>query len=272
MVGTYNGAVVRKYKKHWNELTGWQRMDLQGRVKQVMQTRYSAHMEKGQLVQGEFEMDNDEGLQNFVVSFNEQGIIICEETFGSHGSTKDHFRDTGEQVLSEGFDIEGRLTDKREYRYEGPVFIELISTDGNGKQKSRVTNKYNEQGKISETLSFGRDPEELRSRRVFTYDEKGNMIDQIEYDEKDCVRCHSERRYNDKGLLIYRSTEWSKPEMMRLNKREELIYNDHGDCIQVDDFDLEGNHKETHCYKHEYDSNGKRILPNDTEDEKVSGQ
>jgi hypothetical protein len=267
----YNYAVAKKYEKPWNELTGWQKLELQGKVKQMMQTTYSAHSKDGGVAQGKIDMDKEGAVPNYVVSFNEKGVVLCEETFSEYGSSKDRYADDGRHLLSERFDIDGRRKEKKEYKYEGLVFKELITKNEEGKQTWRYTNKYNEQGKVIETLSFRNYPEELYRRRVHTYDEKGNMLTNTEYDETGDLVHQSEMRYNDKGLRVYQSTKWTSPEMLKSNKRQELQYNDHGDCIQVDDYDLEGNHKETRHYQHEYNENGKRINKNVEEDEKIAG-
>ena len=272
MIFSSHTNLSKKYRKPFNELTGWERLELQGNVKQIMQISYSAHLESGQIVRGKIDIEREDGEPNFVVTYNVNGIAVCEESFTSYGSRKDTYTDDGTHILSEAFGLDGEQKEKSEYLYDGHRFLGMVKWDGDGKQTWRYEHRYNQHGRKSEELTFRNDPEELYRRKIYTYDEKGNMLTSTEFDGNGKLLLHSENKFDRKGLLIYNRTEWTDERMAKHNKIQERKYNGYGDCVQVDEFDLEGNLKETHHYQHEYDENGKRINPNIVDDEKPAGE
>src|SRR5437016_3660947 len=83
-----------------NKKTDVENAHLSGPVKQVMQTKYKAHLKAGVLVQGKIESAYSFNKQNSIITFSENGTKVREELFGTDGNYFKTFNDKGREIES----------------------------------------------------------------------------------------------------------------------------------------------------------------------------
>ncbi len=192
-----------------------EQMNLKGSVKSIHEISYQAVIKLGKIQKGEKKRENKNDT-DFDLVFDEKGNRL-EENY---------------------YNPDGTLSVKHIYHYNEKGNIEDENYyDSDWTLLKWVTYTYSEEGNLSENRTYGNDY--LFSLSRYSYDEKGNKIEQINYKL-------------DNGILFwdfhYDSTTFYK---------FTFKYNEKGDMIETNSYDTDGNLNYT--ITSTYDNNGNTI-------------
>lgn len=169
--------------------------------------------------------------QYIVYEYNKQDKLIRDTMYTSDGSevmaANTHtYNEQGDEILNISKRIDELTVEKYEYVYDDSNTIVNVTMHKD------------------DEFSY-----ELR----YTYDEKGNVLEQGYYDEKGEYNGGYEYTYDEKGNMIKEkyNSESSNFEVIR-------TYDDKGNLIEQKTF-AKGHKDASLWYKYEYDSNGNKI-------------
>jgi hypothetical protein len=254
-------------------LTDAESIELTGSVKQVMQSCYKAHQREGVVTQGKLELDYSSRNLNFIATFDEKGHKTEETLFGTDGIHRKTFNQSG-QPIKDVHEMNGKLYQTALHTYNeqgGP--LEFITLNADNSVAHRHIYKYNDNGQqVESSFYVSRNGKEiLFSRTAVTYDDKvhtvvngikySNLLSSIEYDGEGNIKRKYVNTYNEQGKMTESITEYTEPEKQKYNSRHTQKYNKQGDCIEHIFYNADGSIKNEYHYTYEYDSEGKRIIP-----------
>ena len=171
----------------------------------------------------------DGSIDTVEYSYNEDGKIVEKKYANSEGEIEKHEQYSYENqklIKEEVFDFDGNLTACDTYSYTEAGIIEESShesfTDG---PYSRLVHKYNEKGYRIKSLAYN-DKDQLieitryqlddenrvteiededqkrKNRTVLQYDDRGNVLSQIESDKDEEVLSRVERSYDEQNMIL----------------------------------------------------------------------
>jgi hypothetical protein len=234
---------------------------LAGPVKQLMQTRYRAHRMGAEIIKGKIEVDFYMFRDNYIINYDEQGRKTQETLFGTSGNYVEEFDERGNKVKSVHYQ-NGVLHQTTVSTYNILNKAELIivyNMDGTTHFKTLYT--YNDAGIPIEYLHYTGPEEQLQHRYIWDYNEAGKLLSVITYSGDGTMEQKQVKKYDERGNEIESVAEFYTKQMESHNKKEIKKYNEHNDCIEKLEYDKEGNLKKTDTYTFQYDTNGKKILP-----------
>lgn len=237
------------------EKTDVESAGLSGQVKQVMQTRYKAHLRAETIVQGKIQ--NTHG-DNFLTAYNEDGSKIQETTFSPPFYEIKTFNAQKQHTESVQY-YNGALWKKTFYTYNGQgQLLETIYRNPDGSIDSQHTSKYNEQGKPLESVFYNAVKKQIYSREVYEYNEQGKELSHIAYDKDGTIERQYLHKYNGQGNQIESITEL-KDKNSEYNSRTTHQYNGHGDTTETIYYRADGSIKSKYTYDYKYNPLGQRI-------------
>ncbi len=260
----------KRFAKANEKLTDVELELLNGPVKQVMHTSYHA-FNKGEVVeQGKMESDSSGSETNYIITFNRQGRRIQEVGYGTNDYRITLYNEHGLQTESE-WHFKGKLHSKTTYTYNSDNRpIEVTATDADGKISHRTIYTYNDIGQQTEHCTYHGNDLKLRSKTVYTYHPPITEINGIKYRQiTSCIEYNGDgaivrstiNTYNEQNKQIESISENADEKMSKYNRRSTYKYNDKGDCIEQNFYNADGSLQSSHTYTHEYDSEGKKIVP-----------
>ncbi len=243
---------------------------LSGPVKQVMQTAYRAHWNEGKVIQGKLEGDSSASETNYIITFNQKGAKILDQKYGSADSRIDTYNDKGQHITSE-WHLRGELYNTITHIFnEQGHLIESIHTDKNGDITSRNVSTFTDTGQQKESISYRGKEGKPQSRTVYEFEDVirevngrkyRNVVSSIEYNAEGGIEREFLNKFNEQGKNIESIHRYTDEKRQKGNTHTTQKYNAQGDCIEYNSYNPDGSLKATHTYTHEYDSEGKKIIP-----------
>lgn len=215
------------YVPHWDDEYKIMEFQLNGKVKQVVHSIYSAKMRFG-----EVEAGTPRG--KFVCNFDEEGKIVDFTVYDKqYDWNYDDYYLVMEQKVIFAYNENGDMTEKRIYDKDGEFIFKLVYTYTNGKRSLlsaygrdgesgvKLTYKYDEKNRLIEEplfegmdYAFAKDlnliPEDLCGVVKYAYDSSGELATlQIDYNSESEI----DRNYicslsdNDEGVVL--KERWS---------------------------------------------------------------
>lgn len=235
-------------------------LEVKGPVKQVMQAFYRAHSFAGTVVQGELEFERDRAEKNMLLTFDEKGRLVHELDYHIHL----HYENLYENgVKKEQFTYNDNKLYQRqvfEIDKEGRQ-IACVTYDAEGKNVSKWEIIYRKDGKQTGTnFYYGEDLKKMKwDEREF--DERGNLITLTSFKEGGVMERKVTYKWDDNNKQIEIKSVPAKGEKYDRFYWTKNKYNQQGDCIESTQLNEDGSVEKVSTYTHEYDSEGKRILP-----------
>ena len=183
--------------------TDLEKQGFKGKVKSIKSTTYKAIEKFGEIEKGE-EVDKLLSIFNEMGNFteriyskngkidskqtyiyNDQGNIIDKKEYDSDGNLKlqttYNYDDNGNKIEENTFG--GYQTQKTTYKYDDKgrevESLMTLSFQGiNGSAELRITKEYDQKGNIIEEKNYN-NHNKLSSKGIYTYDERGNKIKEI---------------------------------------------------------------------------------------------
>lgn len=127
----------------------------------------------------------------------------------------------------------------------------------------RYENTYDEQGNLKNQVCYGYENDEIRHSEN-TYDESGNLIKQIMYDSENAEMFHDEYVYDEENQLVWKSS--ADYEYYPYEYETAYEYDDNGNCIKETITDYvtdENNELVSNTYvsvERKYDENNRLLL------------
>ena len=254
----------RKYVPKDEKLSDAGQEGLVGPVKDVMITTYKAQQKGGVVFQGKIESDFYGDDKNNIITYDEKGTKRKLMGYGKEMSIISYF-DTNPSLpsKSETYYL-GKLYNTTTHKLtEKMQLLETISLNADGTTSHKVFNNYADDGKQIDGITYhGRNGKDVVfERSVYTYDEKRNQLSHITYKDDDTIKQQIIQIYNEEGKNLETKFEYFEKSMQSYSSRTTNKYNEHGDNIETVMYDSYGNVKHSYSQTHEYDADGKRIIP-----------
>ena len=252
---------MAKFKRKFTgaHLTQAEQLELTGPVKQMQQSTYRAFLQGGAVVQDKLENDYTIHEKNCIVTYTEKGVKTEQVLFGKEGKYVKKFNEAGLECKRIHYLDDALHQTTTHVYFPNNQLKEYKQFDAEGVLIYSTVHFLNDQGHLMKERRTRGKEESLIAEVVCTYNEEGNMLTSIEYNGEGGINHKSENIYNNKGLRVIDTFEYTDEKMKKYNRHYTYEYNDHGDCILLHIHNLDGSIKETHTYTHEYDSEGKKI-------------
>ena len=251
--------------------TDLEKQGFKGKVKSIKSTTYKAiekfgEIQKGEKFSGFFYTFNKDGnfiecisdekennsRQTFI--YNDKGNIIEQKEYDSEGSLKSqttyNYDDNGNKIEENTFG--GYQTQKTTYKYddkgrEAESLITLSFQGINGCAELRITKEYDQKGNIIEEKNYN-NHNKLSSKGIYTYDERGNKIKEI------FINLDS-KKPEEKNIYIYdkNNNKIEVQEYISENLSEKTIikYDEKGNILEKDLIDFNKNMSFKIIYKND---------------------
>ncbi|MEO8150096.1 MAG: AAA family ATPase [Bacteroidia bacterium] len=247
-------------------------LQLKGNVNRLMQVVYKAVKQNGTTGPGTIIVDHGSEEKNFIFTFNNEGNIIEEDLYGQHFRTINKYSETGKKTEEIKYYL-GNLYSVTTYKYlddEGNI-TECITNDAEGRLMYRYENTYTPDTrqqllhimyhKMNGKVILTGKTEHTYHDEVITINNRSwrKPLTKIEYDKDGKITSNHTYTYNEKGLNIESSSVYSKTPHM--NRKITYKHNEHGDVIETNFYNPDGTLQNSYVTAHEYDSEGKKIVP-----------
>lgn len=254
----------RKYVPKDEKLSDAGQEGLLGPVKEVMITTYKAQQKGGIVSQGKIESDFYGDDKNNIITYDEKGTKRKLMGYGKEMSIISYFDDNPHLASKSETYYLGNLYSTTTHKLtEKMQLLETISLNADGLSGHKVFNNYADDGKQIDGITYhlrgGKDI--VFERSIFTYDEKRNQLSHITYKDDDTIKQQITQIYNEEGKNLETKFEFFEKNMQSYGSRTTHKYNKHGDSIETVMYDSYGNVKHSYSQTHEYDVDGKRIVP-----------
>ncbi len=235
--------------------------ELKGPLSKVMTTTRTVLVKDGRVLPDTIALDDVDESANAIVRLNAQGHRLHEVLYLSKGRKtvrdyngqglcsvqKEYEKGELKQVMRLDYDAAGRslssaieqanghVTYRSEcvYRPDGQM-LEQSQFNGHNGTTSRIHHRYDDQGRRVAIEAFD-GTGELERTHTYVFDDKG--------------RCSED------------ATTYLKPPLQSHSTRTVYVHNPQGDIVLQTIYDSQGQVKREFSYTHEYDSEGKRIVP-----------
>ena len=246
--------------------TDLEKRGFKGKVKSIKSTTYKAIEKFGKIQKGE-EVDkllsifNEKGnfteriyskngkidsKQTYI--YNDKGNIIEQKEYDSDGNLKlqttYNYDDNGNKIEENTFG--GYQTQKTTYKYddkrrEVESLLTLSFQGINGSAELRITKEYDQKGNIIEEKNYN-NHNKLSSKGIYTYDERGNKIKEI------FINLDS-KKPEEKNIYIYdknnNKIEVQKYISENLSEKTTIKYDEKGNILEehITDFNIKTSFK-----------------------------
>ena len=204
---------------------------LSGSVKQLKQTCYKTEEKDYTIVPGEIEYSLRNKNENYIRTYNEDGIKIKEQSFYVDGDSS-----------------EITYNDKRSILEENTYANEILAL--------KKVHHYDKKGNCLKIIHYNKEGKDLKTGITYRYDDKGNELGYTILNEDGGIRLRTNARYDDKDRLIEREAEHEKA-FERQNGRTTYCYNDKGYKVETNYYKPDGSLDYKHSYI--YDDDGRCI-------------
>ena len=172
--------------------------NLNGKVKSVKETMYSAVEKFGEPVKDEF-------ITQYVYYFNKDGFIKETDVFNESDELKERWKrkydDDGNLIESNMYNSDGELEEKRKGKYDDGNIIEAYIYDKYGELKEKWKHEYDNDGNKIESSIYDKDGE-LKERWKYKYYDDGNQTESNNYNEGEELKGSWVSKKDDDGNLI----------------------------------------------------------------------
>src|ERR1017187_4289451 len=238
-------------------------MWLKGPVKEIMMTTYKAHDKAGEVIQGKVEIDGGYHERNYVKCFDENGQYTKAQIYGNHGYHFHSYDEKGRSVEDLHF-LNGKLYHKNIHNYnKWGHLAAIIVTNADGTIYYRTEDTFSDDGKKLEHFHYMGVENRVIAHSVCSYNEQGKQISDISYDmikNDGSIKQQTIHKYDERGNCIEWGIEYFD-NMKEYSSKNTQVFNEHNDVIETTMYDSYGNVKHTSTQTHEYDSDGKKIVP-----------
>jgi hypothetical protein len=235
--------------------------ELKGPLSKVMTTTRTVLVKDGRVLPDSIALDDVDESANAIVRLNTQGHRIHEVLYLSRG--RKMVRDYNGQGLcavQENYENgELKQTTLLEYDAAGRSLSNTVKRP-NGHVAYRSESVYRPDGQLLENSQFN-GHNGTTSHIYLHYDEKGRRVAIEVFDGTgELERTHT-YAYDDKGRCTEEAITYLMPSMESESTKTVYAHNAQGDIVLQTIFDGKGQVKQEYSYTHEYDSEGKRIMP-----------
>jgi len=256
--------------------TDLKKYDLKGKVKSMQSVSYRAIEKFGEIQKGE-EVDKLLSIFNEMGNFteriysknrkidskqtyiyNDQGNIIDKKEYDSEGNLKlqttYNYDEKGNKLEENTFG--GFETKKTTYKYddkgrEVESLITLSFQGFDGSVELRITKEYDQKGNVVEEKNYN-NRNELSNRSIFTYDERGNKVKEI------FINLDTNKS-EEKNIYIYdknnKKIEIQKYISDNLSEKSTIKYDERGNILEKDIIDFITNTSFKIVYKNDKTGN-----------------
>ena len=188
--------IVKKLEDKKNDLD---QLKLNGKVKSLKTTSYSAVEKFGEPVKDEFESQIE-------YIFNKDGFIKETDVFNENDELiekwKRKYDDDGNNIESNRYNKDGELEEKWKYKYDDDGnIIESNRYNKDGELKDKWKYKYDDDGNMIEGNWYYEDGE-LVKKWTNKFDDDGNIIEADDYDKDGELIYEWKYKYDDNGNEI----------------------------------------------------------------------
>jgi len=165
-------------------------------------------------------LDDNEIGQTEYYTYNEEGKLlktIVEYMDGSQDTINYSYDDNGNLLSIISIDEDGEQGQAEHWEYENNNAILYKKINDFGNLELEGSWKYNDKGQEIENTQFDA-IEEIHSRKTFEYNEDGNVIIESTYNNKGNLVSEQSYKYDDKGRMILEQNESAKDTFVTLNK------------------------------------------------------
>ncbi|MCF8461024.1 MAG: ATP-binding protein [Flavobacteriales bacterium] len=237
---------------------------LKGPVIKVMTITYKPKLKAGLIEEGSVieDLRANEDL-NHILTFRPDGQLAHELMYGSPGEWKERTYEGDNRPLVTSEYKKGNQVSCNTYIYnDRGLQIKVIGTN-KGEPFYETTTEYNDAGQVLHHTHITCNHPAHSTIRSHTYDEQGRLLGfetRLKSDGK--LQSRITNTYNEKGQRIEHTSEHLDNESDALNYREVYFFNEYGDTVGSDKYNLKGDLVQTLRYGHEfkYDAEGKRII------------
>ena len=227
--------------------TDLEKQGFKGKVKSIKSTTYKAIEKFGEIQKGE-------KFSGFFYTFNKDGNFIeCISDEKENNSRQTFiYNDKGNIIEQKEYDSEGSLKSQTTYNYddkgrEVESLITLSFQGINGSAELRITKEYDQKGNIIEEKNYN-NHNKLSSKGIYTYDERGNKIKEI------FINLDS-KKPEEKNIYIYdkNNNKIEVQEYISENLSEKTIikYDEKGNILEKDLIDFNKNMSFKIIYKND---------------------
>ncbi len=233
---------------------------LEGPVKQVVTICYKAHLKGNKVVQGNIETDSCYKEKNYVLTFNQQGMILIEDQYGADGRQVKTYKPSGEPLTGVKYDEKGNINETTTYYYnEAGKPLGYTTESKSEYMYSRRVNEYDEKENLKSYTYYSGKEKKMSSKHVYAYDDNGNQILEVEYNRDGEIKKKTSIAYNDQGHRSEFIVDVINPDKYSDSYRIVYNYNEHGDLAEMVYYKADGSYDKTHTHTNEYDSEGNKI-------------
>lgn len=241
-----------------------------GSVRQFMHTTYKAHVRSGVVERGPIVLGYDWQLDNFIATVNDKGIRIHQLSYGTDDMKETTYDDAGRQLVQKEFKA-GKLvrTTSMVYNTMG-LCTECDSINADGTVQFKGFYTYDDRGlTLTNDIYMGHGAT-VPKRMVYTYNEAGKMLSLVSTKPDGQLEHSVHKTYDAHGNSVEEVSRYGPGQYLPPNKRTVYRYNDRNDCVQMIEFDMDGNELKNNTFEVKYDADGKRVTPQ--QDDTVAGQ
>jgi len=259
------------------ELTDREQARLKGRVAKVMALTYHPKLEKDLVTEGPLA----DGLSiyddlNHILTFNADGNLAHELQYGKRGEWEEKIY-VGKNMVGETRKfVNGKLQEYSTNTFnESGQVLHCAMKMADGSMKFEAKFSYNDAGQILTNVHDNHQHPDYSQITSYLYDDQGRHIgNEVRRKQTGEVVSRFRRFYDEHGREKESVHEHTGYESVDLNNRSVPIYNEHGDQVGVDRYDLKGNHIKHQRWDEEfkYDAEGKRIKEARVEEEQFTFQ
>ncbi len=234
---------------------------LLGPVKEIMLTTYKGHLMDNMIIKGKILIDYSGHNTNSILTFDEKGHKIKKQSFSTRGHSVYLYNENGKEYEHTEFikNVLERTTLTTFTKAGNPK--EVVSRNADGSLHYRVVHEYNADGREVSQLHYYGVEDVVNSRVVREYNELGNQIVCLQYQKDDFLHHQTHAKFNEQGKELETISESFDVSGKHEGTRTIHELSKQGDCIQTTVNNLDGSLKYSYSYTHEYDNDGKLIVP-----------
>ncbi|HEX7412838.1 MAG TPA: hypothetical protein VF411_02250, partial [Bacteroidia bacterium] len=213
-----------------------------------------------------------------LIQYDEKENITCKiiSQYDAQGNELEKIQYDGKENITSKlinkYDDKPRLKHHNEPPHRNKIIgygnlIEQISYNAQGEIIHKIYSKFNDQGQILE--DGGTYPNGTSNKSIRKYDDKGNMLENFNYNEASVLvgKMVQVYKYDKQGNALSYTSQYCNVDGV-LTHNASFICNEQGDAIEATHYDTDGNVTETHAFEYEYDEDGIKINPWEEEEKR----
>ncbi|MBP9151399.1 MAG: ATP-binding protein [Flavobacteriales bacterium] len=244
---------------------------LKGPVVKMMAITYQPKLKDGLIEEGPVVDDLTTFADvNHIVTFNTDGQLAHELLYGNLGEWEERTYEADNRPLVTSKYENGKLVNHATHTYDDRGLLIHLNCIQNGQPFYETTSEYNEAGALTVHTHENCQYPAFSIIRTSMYDEQGRVIGSETRKKQDgTLQSRTSNMYNNNGKVSERTSEHFNRDSDTENYREVCAFNEYGDQVGFDKYDLKGKLIDTLRYGEifKYDAEGKFIMPPKEDDQ-----